>query len=83
MLVQPGKVNHSARLNWSKGKKYKSPWVGSKCLVRLFGEVPAPCGEGLGGERDVLPLPVLIITQQVEGAGGATSVAFSLLSWCF
>lgn len=41
-------------------------------------------GKGREGKGDVLPLPELIITWQLRGAGGgvATRVAVSLLSSC-
>lgn len=45
---------------------------------------PKRAGKGRERKGDVLPLPELIITWQVRGAGGggATRVAISSLSWC-
>lgn len=45
---------------------------------------PQRAGKGRERKGDVLPLPELIITWQVRGAGGggATRVAISSLSWC-
>lgn len=46
---------------------------------------PRRAGKGWEGRGDVLPLPVLIITQCVgverAGGGGASSIVFGLLSW--
>lgn len=56
-------------------------WVGSKQPVRLSREIPAPQGEGLGGERDVVLFLVLIISQQIKVEGVEPNhMAFSLLS---